>query len=192
MIWSVVFTPDGQRLITSSDDGTTRLWDLKGKELNKFKSGHLGGGDYVSISPDGSLLATSGYHGIIELWNLSDTEVKQVAKCEGTQQEVRDLNFSSNGQQLATAHTDGTARVWKLSGQSCQQLAEFKHGTWVDSVSFSPDGKLLATASYDGTAKLWQIESFDDLMKRGCDWINEYQKNDSNVGESDKKLCPNI
>ncbi|MDJ0747783.1 MAG: hypothetical protein QNJ32_31240 [Xenococcaceae cyanobacterium MO_167.B27] len=187
-VWSVVFTPDGQQLVTSSDDGTTRLWDLQGKQLNSFQSGYLGGGDFVSISPDG-LLATSGYHGIVELWNLSGKQVKQVAKCEGYPRTVTDVNFSRDGKQLATAHADGTARVWNLSGQSCQQLAEFKHGTQVESVSFSPDGNLLATASSDGTAKLWQIESFDELMVRGCDWVQEYHKNDPNVSESDKKLC---
>ena len=59
------------------------------------------------------------------------------------------------------------------------------------SVSFSPNGQQLAAAGASGNAKLLQIESFDELMKRGCNWVRDYLKNSRSVSESDRHLCDN-
>jgi WD40 repeat protein len=32
-VWSAIFSPDGQRILTASWDGTARLWDLQGQSL---------------------------------------------------------------------------------------------------------------------------------------------------------------
>ncbi|MGK7953019.1 MAG: caspase family protein [Xenococcaceae cyanobacterium] len=202
---SISFTPNGQQLVTSSNDGTIRLWDLDGKELAQFKGGKLGGGVFFSISPDGKYLATGGYEGITRLWNLShlwDSSVEPMATCKGRHWEVRSIDFIKSTDLgckylVATSGSEGTVRVWNLEGQ---QLAEFRHISqhviyseyYVESVSFSPDGSLLATAGSDETAKLWQIESFEELMVRGCDWLRYYLENNSNVDESDRHLFDDV
>lgn len=66
------------------------------------------------------------------------------------------------------------------------------HQDRVNSVSFSPDGKTIATASYDNTARLWPVESLDQLLVRGCNWLQYYLQSNSNLSESDKRLCDDI
>ncbi|MDF5726932.1 MAG: hypothetical protein PUP92_02585 [Rhizonema sp. PD38] len=39
---------------------------------------------------------------------------------------------------------------------------------------------------------MWKIESFDELMKRGCDWVRNYLTNNPDVTESDRHLCDNV
>ena len=34
-VWAVTFTPDGKKLLSASDDGTVRMWDLKHPESNE-------------------------------------------------------------------------------------------------------------------------------------------------------------
>ncbi|WP_422641104.1 hypothetical protein [Tolypothrix tenuis] len=60
-------------------------------------------------------------------------------------------------------------------------------------MSFSPDGKTIATASLDGTARLWPVENLDELLVRGCRWLQLYLKNPNvNLSESDRHLCDNL
>ncbi len=55
------------------------------------------------------------------------------------------------------------------------QVAEFSgHQDSVLSVSFSPNGEYLATGSDDGTAGLWRVESLEQLLGRGYDWLKDY------------------
>ncbi len=55
---SAVFSPDGKSVVTSSDDGTARVWDLKGKQL-ALLSGHNGRVMSAHFSPDGRRVVTA-------------------------------------------------------------------------------------------------------------------------------------
>src|SRR5258707_13758645 len=60
MASSVAFSPDGQRLASSSHDGTVKVWDARtGQESPTFK-GQIGGGTSMAFSPDGQRLASAG------------------------------------------------------------------------------------------------------------------------------------
>ncbi|WP_211173468.1 WD40 repeat domain-containing protein [Brasilonema bromeliae] len=48
------------------------------------------------------------------------------------------------------------------------------HQNSVNSAAFSPDGQRIVTASFDKTAKVWRVGGFDDLLARGCDWLQDY------------------
>ncbi|MHC5916366.1 MAG: ribosome assembly protein 4, partial [Nostoc sp.] len=85
---------------------------------------------------------------------------------------VYTASFSPDGKRIVTASSDNTARVWDISGK---QLAELKgHTSLVISASFSPDGKRIVTASDDNTARVWRVNNLDELLSRGCQWLNDY------------------
>ena len=126
-VWSVAFSPNGQRLATASGDGIARIWDNQGN---------------------------------------------QIALLTGHQNWLTSVAFSPDGQRLATGSADGTARIWDKKGNL---LAVFTgHQDWVNSVAFSPDGQTLATASRDHTARIWKVESLGELLRRGCDLLEDY------------------
>ena len=60
------------------------------------------------------------------------------------------------------------------------------------SVSFSPDGNTLAISGAKGTVILRNFSDIelDNLLARGCDWLQDYLKNNSKVTKSDRALCP--
>jgi len=167
-VTSVSFSPNGEYIATAGEDGTVRFWNLSGNPLTEFK-GHQDWITNVSFSPTGEYIATASYDGTARLWDLSGNPL---AEFKGHQGWVRSVSFSPNELYIATAGEDGTARLWDLWGNP---LAEFKgHRSAVTSVSFSPDGKYLATASNDGTARIWRVEGLNEMLLRGCNWLNYY------------------
>uniref|UniRef100_A0A8J6ZUS6 Novel STAND NTPase 1 domain-containing protein n=1 Tax=Desmonostoc muscorum LEGE 12446 TaxID=1828758 RepID=A0A8J6ZUS6_DESMC len=183
---SLSFSPDGKTIATASSDNTARLWTLNGQLLQEFK-GHQGSVNSVSFSPDGKTIATTSSDSTARLWMLNGQLLQEF---KGHQGRVWGVSFSPDGKTIATASLDNTARLWTLSGQLLQ---EFKgHQGFVLSVSFSPDGKTIATASADKTARLWPVQSLDQLLLRGCNWLHDYLQNNPNLSQSDRHLCDDI
>ena len=68
-ITDVEFTPDGERLATSSLDGTVRIWDVKtGVEVLTLDE-HAGGVEGLAFSLDGWRLASANHDGTIRIWD---------------------------------------------------------------------------------------------------------------------------
>jgi WD40 repeat protein len=152
-VFSINFSPDGQRLVTLAEDGKVRLWNLGGQLLQEFK-GHEGVVSSASFSPDGRWLLTTGSDGMIRQWQL-DNQAQQT--WQGEQKSIWSVAFAPQGQTLATAGKDGTVRLWDLTGQSTLQFRASSKG--VNSVAFSAEmpgnSQQLATAAADGSIKLW-------------------------------------
>jgi WD40 repeat protein len=151
---AAVFSPDGQRLATASDDGTARIWDTKsGMELAVLH--HEGKVKAVAFSPDGAYLATASWgNDTARLWDVESGTEQAVLRHED---EVNAVAFSPDGAYLATTSGDGTARLWDV--ESGTEQAVLRHEDEVNAVAFSPDGAYLATTSRDGTARLWDVEN---------------------------------
>lgn len=68
----VTFSPDGQFLLSASEDRTARLWSVNtGKELHRFE--FLGRyADRVAFSVDGDLLAVGFANGMVGIWETED------------------------------------------------------------------------------------------------------------------------
>jgi WD40 repeat protein len=109
---AVAFLPDGTKGLSTSLDGTVRLWDLdKGTEL--FKMNHPGGVHHVAVSPDGRRALSAGYGDrTVRLWDLRTG--KNVRAFEGHSARVLGVAFSPDGRQALSSDANACVRLWKL------------------------------------------------------------------------------
>ncbi|MBE9225243.1 AAA-like domain-containing protein [Phormidium sp. LEGE 05292] len=150
-VFSVTFSPNGQYIATTAEDGIIEILDLSGKKIIKFISHSHKPVRSVNFSPDSKYIATAGEDGTARIWDLSG---KQLVELKGHKGEVWSVSFSRDGKRVVTAGEDGTARIWDLSGKQLVELKGHKSSIW--NAIFSPDDKYIATAGKDGTARIWQ------------------------------------
>jgi WD40 repeat protein len=154
---SVVYNQDGTQLLSSSDDGVVRLWDVASSTvLQEFDHGGLVVHRAV-FDPEDKWVTTAVSDGSVYIWTV-DGDLLQVIVAHDLP--VHDLAFNQQGSQLATASDDGTAHLWDVTGEMAVLLRTFTgHTGPILGVSFNRDGSRLATASNDRTTKLWNVNT---------------------------------
>ena len=174
-VLSVMFSPDGTKLVSGSLDGTVILWEVStGKNLATLE-GTMGGlHKSVAFSPDGTLIAhTSGLAGTVEIWAVS-TENNINTIFEHTDS-VHSAAFSPDGTKLAAAlSVSQGVKLWEI--KTGKNIATFAEGMGsVISVAFSPDGaKLACTPGALGRVKLWEVETRKEIatFQKHTGWVS--------------------
>ena len=74
---SVAFSPDGQRVVTTSEDKTARVWRVDGQGEPVVLRGHEGHVVSAVFSPDGQRMVTFSTGMTVSVWVLSIDRVRQ-------------------------------------------------------------------------------------------------------------------
>jgi WD40 repeat protein len=117
--WGLAFLPDG-RLITASQDGTAKVWDLDTME-RMWTFHHDTQVNDVAVSPDGTRIATALDDGTARIWDLASG--RQLMTLYGHDLPVWRVTFSPDGRLLATASDDGTVALHLLPIDEFLELA---------------------------------------------------------------------
>ncbi|MBD2043697.1 CHAT domain-containing protein [Microcoleus sp. FACHB-672] len=154
---SAAFSPDGNQILTASEDRIARLWDTKGNLLAEFPLGHEKAVNSVVFSPDGRQFLTASNDETARLWDLKGN---LLAEFRGHKERLESAVFSPDGSQILTKSLDDTARLWDLKGNF---LTEFRvDERHLRSAIFSPDGRQILMTSSDtfgpGIARLWDLK----------------------------------
>lgn len=157
---SVIFSPDGQTLISGSSDRLINLWRVSdGTLLQTLNTNatkvHESSIEWLAISPDGSRLASCNYR-MVKLWRLPSGAEQQLT---GHTDWVVGVAFAPGGTYLASASFDGTVKIWRGSDGALVKTINIGSGE-VRSVSFSPNGQYLASGGGDGAVRIWQTSDW--------------------------------
>ena len=146
------FSPDGQRILSASDDQTARLWDANSGHLLITLKGHTGRMWSAAFSADGQYIVTASWDHTARLWNAGDGRLLAILR--GHSDKVQTAAFSPNGLHIVTSSWDHTARLWNAANGKLSAKLE-GHTNWVLYAEFSSDSQRVVTASYDNTARVW-------------------------------------
>ena len=160
-ILSASFSPDGSRILTVSENNTSRVWDARtGAETLALK-GQVGGVASAAFSPDGSRIVTASWDNMARVW-LAETGAEALT-LKGHDGGVAAASFSRDGSRIVTASFDNTARVW-LAETGAEALTLKGHSGFLNAASYSPDGSRIVTASIDKTARVWDAKTGAQIL----------------------------
>ncbi|HZZ80514.1 MAG TPA: hypothetical protein VFE62_18570 [Gemmataceae bacterium] len=160
-VYGCAFSPDGKRFISTSYDGTLRLFNAKTYKQLRTLEGHAGKVWCVAFSADGKHAVSGGFDSTVRLWDLATGIGKTF---DGHKDYVRSVAISGDGKWILSGGDDRTVRLWNIAtGKEERVLSGHEHTVWC--VAISRDGKRGLSASLDKTARLWDFEKGTTIQK---------------------------
>lgn len=109
-VWQILFSKDGQKMITASDDDSAAMLDVAtGKVLVRFQ-GHSQTVRDADISPDGRRIVTASDDQTVRVWDAKNG--RELTSLEGYKGPVFRARFSEDGKSIYTLTRAGVVTVW--------------------------------------------------------------------------------
>lgn len=108
-VTGVVMSPDGTRFVTTSVDGTARIFDMKSPDVPLKDMLFSHAVNAVAFEPRGEFVATAGSGGEVFIIPIRGGAPTQLDAKHG---ELEHIAFSRDGKRLAATSANGTIVVW--------------------------------------------------------------------------------
>ena len=159
-VTSVAFSPDGQQIISSSADGTFKVWDSDSETVLRTFRIPKNTSWQVAISSNGEYLISGGNDKKIDLLNAETGRILRTLY--GHTDTITSLAFSPDGMRVVSGSKDKTIKLWDLvKGEVLQTLEG--HTDVINSVCYSSDGKFIVSGGADTAIKLWDAVTGEEL-----------------------------
>ncbi|KAI1963922.1 U3 snoRNP protein [Ophidiomyces ophidiicola] len=153
---SLVYSPDGQKIITAADDGKIKVWDIGSAFCIVTFTEHTAAVTACEFTKRGNVLFTASLDGSIRAWDLIRYRNFKTFTAPSRQQ-FSSLAVDPSGEVVCAGSLDSfDIHVWSVqTGQLLDRLAG--HEGPVSSLAFAADGSHLVSGSWDRTVRLWNI-----------------------------------
>ncbi|HYP99129.1 MAG TPA: NB-ARC domain-containing protein [Polyangiaceae bacterium] len=161
-ITSCAYSPDGERVLSGSEDHTLREWDARsGQELRRFE-GHSGWITSCAYSSDGARVLSGSDDQTLREWDARSG--RELTRFEGHLGTVTSCAYGPDGTRVLSGSDDKTLREW--DARSGQELRRFEgHSGWVTSCAYSPDGARVLSGCDDGKLREWDVRTGQELRR---------------------------
>ncbi|BEJ09401.1 hypothetical protein CcaverHIS641_0603160 [Cutaneotrichosporon cavernicola] len=150
-------------LLSSSQDGTVRLWSMDTYSNLAVYRGHGREAVWdVEWGPFGVYFASASRDRTARLW--SSDRLTPLRMYTGHLGDVNCVKFHPNTMYLATGSSDNSCRLWDVQRGACLRLF-LGHTDAVTTLAISPDGKMMASSGLDCSIYLWDLGSARPIKK---------------------------
>ncbi|RYP49068.1 hypothetical protein DL768_005158 [Monosporascus sp. mg162] len=160
-ITGVAFHCEGKWMVTSSEDGTVKIWETRSGTVQRSYN-HGSPANDVVIHPNQGEIISCDRGGSVRVWDLAENNCShQLIPEEDVS--VSSVTVASDGSLLCAANNAGNVFVWSLiqtyDRTQLLPVTQFSaHKEYITRILLSPDVKKLATCSADHTAKIWVVD----------------------------------
>ena len=159
---SAVFSPvDENLLVTASNDGTARIWDVTARRVLHVLAHQKQGAPARPVrqaifSPDGKRVLSACDDAKARIWDVGSGQIVATLELDAP---VHAVAYSADGERILAGGANGRAVMF--DPQTGKAVVRYLgHTAAINSVAFSPDGRRALTGSSDRSAKIWDtIES---------------------------------
>ncbi len=165
-IYTLLWSPDGQRIASSSLDESVQVWDaMTGINILTYRGQSLQA-PAIAWSPDSKFIASSSglLSESIQVWDAATgRSSNEHTRCDGHSERVLAIAWSPDGRYIASASEDATVRVWNVvAGRSIYTYRG--HTLPATAVAWSPDEQRIASSSEDKTVHVWNASSGGNIL----------------------------
>ena len=161
----LLFSRDGETVVSANVDGTVTLWDARTATPRETLRGHSRSVWWPALSPDGKTLYTSSSDATAIAWDLSG---ERAPGQRFTFTHDRGLSawpdrhpgkFSPDGRLIAVGLKRGGIRFFDARALVPVSAPLGRTGGEVAELAFSSDGRTLAAGTKSGTVTVWDVAS---------------------------------
>jgi WD40 repeat protein len=172
-VWSIASSPDGKKVVSGSNDGAVRLWDIDTCKVVKKWTGHTKAVESVCWSRDGRRVLSGSQDGTARQWEVESGETMPepieniLASIETGHEEVYAVVYSPDTTLIATGGWDGlladsaecSIKIWDAKTGKLVATLE-GHTDLVRCLAWTKDGKTLISGSFDSSIRTWNTTNW--------------------------------
>ena len=152
VVYSVMFSPDGQTLASAGADRYLRTHSLADGNLLRRFEGHTNHVLGVAWQNDGSVLASAGADATVKVWDAETGD--QARTITNFAKHVTGIAFIGDTTNVATSCGDRRVQIHNTSNGGT--IRTFPTGTsWLHAIAVTPDGAVVASGGADGSISVW-------------------------------------
>ena len=153
---ALVYSPDGQQIITTADDGKVKVWDVKSGFCVVTFTEHSAAVTACEFAKRGKVLFTASLDGSIRAWDLIRYRNFRTFTAP-TRLAFSSIAIDPSGEVICAGSLDSfDVHIWSVqTGQLLDQLAG--HEGPIAALAFAPNGGLVVSGSWDHTVRVWNI-----------------------------------
>ncbi len=153
---SVMYSPDGKKIISLSSDRIIEEIDIKSGTLIRTYENYEGRFLTASYSLDGKKILSSTHQGIQE-WDVKNGQVIREYKSHSNK--LSSVVCSQDGKRLLGAYAwNRIIKEWDIEDKKIIHVYE-GHDIYINSALYSSDSSKILSSSFDRTIKEWDVES---------------------------------
>lgn len=171
-ILALTFSPDGQQMISASDDLNMILWDSTTtipQQIGLPWTGHIGPVRGAAFLNNEDYVVSASNDGTMRLWEATIPQEAAPPRRNVTGSPLWAVASSPDGTRIIAGAENGTVQLWDASGQTLatlqlpptDKLPPTQQYLTVGTLAFHPDGSEVAIGLWDGRVFVWNISEPD-------------------------------